>query len=421
LFLTTFGYQPEPMTDLPSTTNANREHFMDALRGFALLGIFIVNTPGFTNPHPEGPGPWIFPEADKMMFFLQTMFIEGKFYSIFSLLFGWGIALQIGRLGDIAIVWRRVFFMFFLGCVHLLLIWSGDIITFYALMAIPLLLLRRMSNRALIIIGVSLLLSPILFYSLRMNFPILRWPTEKLNDFGMFLDQNILGTVKPEDFEKLLREGSVLDLIKYNFDGFPYRFGELIFQNRGVKVLGMFLIGFVIGRSGFFKTALQHPYYLWIIAGIGLVLGIPFNYYLATMKEASGYHQFKIGGLYQTIYYALGVAPLAIAYVALLAIGFRTAIGQKILMLFAPAGKIAFTTYVAQSLTNTFVFYGIGLGLMGRMGAVTWTIYAIIVFMFQILVATFWLRYFQYGPLEWLWRSLTYNKRQPWLKQKAPM
>jgi uncharacterized protein len=410
------------MTDLPSNTNAGREHFMDALRGFALLGIFIVNVPGFTNPHPEGDGPWIFHTADKLMYFLQTMLIEGKFYSIFSLLFGWGIAIQVSRLDNISIVWRRLFFMFLLGCVHLLLIWSGDIIAFYAILGVVLLLLRKWPNKYLIILGAFLILSPILFYYLRMNFPILRLPSEKLNDFGMFLDKNILGTVKPEDFEKLLREGSVWDLIKYNFDGFPYRFGDLIFQNRGVKVLGMFLIGFVVGRSGFFKIAMQHRYYLWVIAAIGLTIGLIFNNTLAVQKAAgTGYYQYELNGLLQTINYAIGVAPLALAYVALLALAFRTTTGHKILMIFAPAGKMAFTTYVAQSLTNTFVFYGVGFGLMGTMGSITWTVYATVVFIFHMVLATIWLRYFQYGPVEWLWRSLTYNKRQPWLKEKAPV
>lgn len=408
------------MNDLPSTQSANREHFMDALRGFALLGIFIVNTPGFTNPHPEGPGQWIFPEADKVMFFVHTWLIEGKFYSIFSLLFGWGIALQVSRIDNISIIWRRLFFMFLLGSVHLLLIWSGDIITFYAIMGVFLLMLRKLPNKYLLIIGISLILSPILFYYLRMNFPLFRFPSEKLNEFGMFLDENILGMTKPEEFEKLLRNGSAWDLIKFNFDGFPYRFADLLFQNRGVKVLGMFLIGFVVGQSGFFRSAVQHPYYLWIIAGIGLTMGMPFNYYYAAIKEAgSGYYQFKTEGLYQTIYYALGVMPLAIAYVALLALLFRASIGQRILMVFAKAGKMAFSTYVAQSLTNIFVFYGIGLGLMGKMGAIAWTVYALVVFIFQIIVATIWLRYFQYGPLEWAWRSMTYNKVQPWLKEKA--
>ena len=348
------------------------------------------------------------------------MFLEGKFYSIFSLLFGWGIALQIGRLENISIVWRRLFFMFLFGCIHLLLIWSGDIITFYALFGFILLLLRRVPDKYLLTLAVMLLLSPILLYFLKMNYPVLRLPSDKLNAFGAFLDQNILGTVKPEDFEKLLRDGSMIDLIKYNFDGFPYRFADLFHQSRGPKVLGMFLIGFVIGRRGFFRTLLNHPYYLWIIAITGLLLGIPFNYSLATLKEAgSGYYQYKIGGLHQTIYYALGVAPLAIGYVALLTLAFRTRAGHALLQKLAPAGKMAFTNYVAQSLTNTFVFYGIGLELMGKMGAVWWTIYATVVFVFQVIISTIWLNKFHYGPLEWLWRSLTYGKRQPWLKQKA--
>src|SRR5688572_1815809 len=118
-----------------------REKFMDALRGFAILGIFIANLIGLTlyNPTDTTKG-WHFPELDKQMLFLQHVFIEGKFYSIFSLLFGWGLALQIKRTQGLAgnnsvgpVIIRRLFFMFLIGLIHVAIIWNGDIIAFYAL------------------------------------------------------------------------------------------------------------------------------------------------------------------------------------------------------------------------------------------------------------------------------------------------
>ena len=150
-----------------------REIFMDVLRGFAILGIFIANLKSFTwyEASNENIGSMFLPILDKQIAFLHLMFIEGKFYSIFSLLFGWGIALQFKRADDKGInalptVRRRLFFMLLLGACHLL-IWPGDIVFFYALLGFILLPFRKLSDKALLITGTILILSPILLYALK--------------------------------------------------------------------------------------------------------------------------------------------------------------------------------------------------------------------------------------------------------------
>src|SRR5689334_3664781 len=165
-----------------------REIFMDVLRGFAILGIFIANLgSGFSwyneDAHLKGPflSSW-----DHSMTFLHHMFIEGKFYSIFSLLFGWGIALQVKRglakgVNAIPTVRRRLLFMLLLGFIHLM-IWPGDIVFFYALLGFLLIPLRKFSNKTLLITGCVLLLSPILLYWLKMEFPVLNYPAQQLNE-----------------------------------------------------------------------------------------------------------------------------------------------------------------------------------------------------------------------------------------------
>ncbi|MDX2066783.1 MAG: hypothetical protein SFV55_00070 [Haliscomenobacter sp.] len=133
----------------------DREVFMDVLRGFAILGILIANlTVGGLGwgPNRVESSPFLLPELDKQLNFLYAMFIEGKFYSIFSLLFGWGIALQIQRGLDkgsdaLPTIRRRLFFMLLLGFGHIL-IWPGDIVLFYAMLGFLLLPLRRFSDRA---------------------------------------------------------------------------------------------------------------------------------------------------------------------------------------------------------------------------------------------------------------------------------
>jgi uncharacterized protein len=411
---------------LVSVNLSEREQFMDALRGFAILGIFIVNLSGLCLYNPDNTSiGWHFGDLDKEMLFLQHLFLEGKFYSIFSLLFGWGLALQIkrtqpgtGKLWIHPVIIRRLVFMLLIGLIHLAVIWNGDIITLYALVGFVLLLFVRIQPRKQLLIGVFCLLMPIVSYWFRIQAPILNKPADFFHSVCQDLDSKLLGISTPEDFANLLRRGSLQELLVYNFDGAFYRFGDLIFQSRFFKVLGMFLIGYALGTSGYFKVLLAGRWTLWVLATLGLLIGIPANYVMAKFMEIpSNYARLTTEGLYQTIAYALGVAPLVLAYVSLLALLFRTKIGNQMIMLLTPIGKMALTNYIFHSLLCIVTFYGIGFGLLGTLGPIAWTVFALIVFAFQIIYSTIWLQYFQFGPLEWLWRSLTYRTRQPMIRE----
>ncbi len=407
-----------------------REVFMDVLRGFAILGIFIANLgSGFSwyNESAHATGPYLLPELDHKMSFLHHMFIEGKFYSIFSLLFGWGIALQFKRADSKGInaaptVRRRLFFMLLLGAVHLL-IWPGDIVFFYALLGFILIPLRKFSNKALLITGVILVLSPMLLYWAKMTWPVLNYPAELMIKTGIKVDSAIMKIQSEEDFMKIMKQGTWLDQLKMNISGFFWRYNYLFFVSRVPKVLGMFLIGYVIGRSDFYKNILQYKKLLYWVIGIGLIVGLPANFYLSRYITYfnQDYFGLKEKGLHQTIFFALGVVPLAMAYVGLFMLSFQTAVGKKILSVLAPVGKMAFSNYIMQSLIGNFVFLGAGLGYMGQVGPVYFTIFGIAVFIMQIILSTIWLKHFNYGPLEWLWRSATYKKWQPFRKQLSPV
>ena len=413
------------MTTITPVQPKEREIFMDVLRGFAVLGIFIANLgSGFSwyNEERHLTGPFLVPGWDHKMTFLHHMFIEGKFYSIFSLLFGWGIALQIKRgiakgVDAAPTVRRRLLFMLVLGFIHLML-WPGDIVFFYALLGFLLLPLRKFSNKTLLITGGLLLLSPILLYWLKMTWPDLNYPAQKLNQTGNWVDSHLNHINSEEDFYKFINKASWWNVLKGNISGFFYRYGYLFFVSRISKVLGMFLIGYVIGRSDFYKNILRYKKLLiWVIV-IGLVIGLPANYFLAHyMSTAEGdYYNLKIKGLYSTIAYALGVAPLAMAYVALFMLAFQTEPGKKILSILAPVGKMAFSNYILQTLAGNFVFLNAGLGFMGTIGPVYYTLFGVLFFILQIIISTIWLRFFNYGPIEWLWRSATYRKWQPMRK-----
>jgi uncharacterized protein len=355
------------------------------------------------------------------------MFIEGKFYSIFSLLFGWGIALQIKRgmakgINAVPTIRRRLFFMLLLGAVHLL-IWPGDIVFFYALLGFLIIPLRKFSNKTLLITGVLLILSPVLLYWLKMTFPDLNYPSKKLFETGIWVDSHLNtkfnNISSQEEYMAAMKNSNWWDVLNGNIAGFFYRFGYLFFVSRIPKVLGMFLIGYVVGRSDFYKNLLQHKKLLYWILFIGLVIGLPANYYLSHYMTwyNNDYFNLKLKGFYQTLAYTLGVVPLAMTYVALIMLSFQTTAGKKILSVLSPVGKMAFSNYILQSLTGNFVFLGAGLGFMGQVGPVYFTLFGIGFFILQILFSTLWLKYFNYGPLEWLWRSATYKKWQPLRKK----
>jgi len=405
-----------------------RESFMDVLRGFAILGIFIANLgTGFSwySESAKLTGPMLLPEWDHKMSFLHHMFIEGKFYSIFSLLFGWGIALQVKRglakgIDAIPTIKRRLVFMLLLGAIHLLL-WPGDIVFFYALLGFLLLPFRKFSNKTLLITGSILILSPILLYAAKMQWPWLNAPAGLLYQTGGQLDQYINGNNSEADFQHFLRTANWWQILKADIAGFFFRYGYLFFVSRIPKVLGMFLIGYVIGRTDFYKHITQHKKLVYIVIAAGLLIGLPANYWLAHYMSwyEADYYNLTTKGLYQTILYAAGVVPLALAYVGIFMLSYKTAAGKKILSVLAPVGKMAFSNYILQTLIGNFVFLGAGLGYMGTVGPVYFTVFGIIVFIFQVIISTIWLQFFNYGPLEWLWRSATYKKWQPMRKQNT--
>lgn len=411
------------MNTLAPVPLKDREVFMDVLRGIAILGIFIANLQFFSYYSSTASGAYIYPALDKKFTFLHAMFIEGKFYSIFSLLFGWGIALQMSRSKSddsttVKFIKRRLWFMMLLGSIHLLFIWIGDIVAFYAMLGFILVALRKKSNKKLLIIGISLILSPIIIYFLKMKFLWLNAPAGILFEASKYLQAHFAGITNGQDETAIIKQShSIITNVKVNMANAPFRYAYLFFVSRIPKVLGMMLIGFVIGRSGIFKKLSEYKKQLvWFIV-IGLIVSIPANYMLAKyMEHPEHYYNLKIEGWYETIVYAFGVAPLAMVYAIVIALLFQQKFLQKIFVLMAPVGKMAFSNYIFHSIIGIVTFYGIGFGYMQQVGSFALTIFAVIVFIFQIIYSTIWLKYFEFGPVEWLWRSLTYGKQQKMLK-----
>ncbi|CAN5744142.1 DUF418 domain-containing protein [soil metagenome] len=408
------------MEQLKPVAAHERISIMDALRGFAIFGIFIANLGSgfsFYTYSPQNTGPY-FHQLDHAFEFWQHVFIEGKFYSIFSLLFGWGMAIQLKRsevkgLPPVFFMRRRLGFMLLLGLAHLLLLWTGDIVAFYALVGFIFLWLRNWPEKKLFITAIILLLCPIPLYYLKMKFNWVAAPTGLLYQAGGIIDEKLSGVDSFDAFKQQLKHGNYITQLKALLPGVFYRYADLFFQSRVFKVLGMFILGYLLGKNDRYKQLISNTKLLWIIVVAGFAIGLPCNYMLAHYMAGDAYYQLKPAGLYRTIVYAFGVGPQAIAYVAMFFLLSHTSFGKKLFSILQPVGKMAFSNYITHSIIGTLVFYGCGLGLMEEVGPVYYTIFGVLVFIAQIIISTLWLQYFNYGPIEWLWRSLTYGKAQP--------
>ena len=402
----------------------DRVWIMDALRGFAILGILIANLNTFTfymfGPVPDGRFLSMY---DGTVQFWHHVLIEGKFYSIFSFLFGWGIALQLLRIvgGEkpaVNLVRRRLGIMFLLGIAHLIFLWIGDIVAFYALVGFLLLPMRHWKTKTLFITAIALILSPILLYFLKMQWPFLAAPTGILmQTAGGIWDYFFPGASDDAGLNAAVHNATYIDIIKLDIGGLFMRYGDLFFQSRISKVLGMFIFGYLMGREGFYKKALDDKGLLVKVAIAGMLIGLPANYALANYMEGDGYYNLTLQGWYQTVVYALGVAPLAFAYMAIFFLLAHSRVGRGILQQFRYVGKMAFSNYILHSVIGLFFFTGVGLALDRQVGPLYYTLFGFTVFLVQIVLSRIWLHYFEYGPVEWIWRSATYGKWQPMKKK----
>ncbi len=195
-------------------------------------------------------------------------------------------------------------------------------------------------------------------------------------------------------------QSSYLQIITgYNLNMIAGRYASVILEMRLPKILAMFLLGFYAYRRKFFQNLSSHQPFIRRVLVYGLILGLVGN---------------VTAGIVGVITYAFGVPALALALVALVATLWQRAPsshGRRLLASLAPVGRMALTNYLMQTVICVLIFYGYGFGQFGKFGATTATLIALAIFVFQILMSALWLKYFSYGPMEWIWRQLTYRRR----------
>lgn len=390
---------------------------LDILRGIALLGIALANFPEFSlYSFLPAEATQTFPtsEIDTVVRFLQYVFIDGKFYTLFSLLFGIGFSIIISNAmrkgaNGFRIFYRRMLILVLIGFLHLMFIWSGDILMLYALMGMLLPMFRNVSDKSLLIWAFTLLFLPVV---IDCTTEILRiYPAAPVVHLQQYYCSKY--GITDANFAYWLRDAeSYHEVFQFLIQGALVRAQEFIDGNRYFKVLGLFLLGLYIGRQRMYADLANRKDFLKHIFRKGLLIGLPFSSFYAW----SAMNQHPLGLAVHSALYFVSVFPLGFAYMAGISLLFLRIPKWSPFRLFAASGRMALSNYIGQSLWGMFFFYGIGLGFGAQIGLSYVLLIAICVYMIESLFCIYWFRYFQFGLLEWLWRMLTYGKRFRLLK-----
>ena len=395
----------------PSSTPmraADRVEFVDTLRGFALLGVFGANLlifSGFTYMSDAQRAMLSTASADKIVYLLELIFVENKFMGLFSLLFGVSFWLFLNRATTrgaegARLFYRRLGWLFVIGAIHGWLFWCFDILRFYALWGLLLPLFLRVSNRALLSFALFFaVLAPALISAFRS---LLAGPAA--------IDPTI-DAVALQTFSS----GSYIDVLRINWRYDWYltnSVGQIAYQ---VAIFGRLLLGLHAARC-LLLTDLRGHYALFRgLLIVGAIVGIGGNIIIAGKYLDSAAAGGFLLPLIRRIIGELGYLGLTLAYASGLALLFQTSRWGHHLLMLAAVGRMALTCYLLQTLFGLWLFYGFmpGPDLMGKIGPVWLVLVWVSGYAFQVWFASAWLRHFRFGPAEWLWRSLTYWKRQP--------
>ena len=399
-------------SEIDPVSSRERIEILDVLRGIAVCGILIGNVQWFSGygmmpPALEAQTPLY----DQITHFLVHFFVEGKFYSIFSFLFGFGFALQIARAeerGDTnaSLFKRRLFWLLVIGLLHAYLLWAGDILSIYALMGYLLILFRKRTNESLLKWAFALITVPIVTYVLLYIAFVAFAPPDATAGFEASQVE------RWNDGVRIVTQSSYWENIStFNLQYIVGRYMGLIFQMRLPKILAMFLLGMYAYRRGFFQDLSAHKPFIRSVLVYGFVLGLIGNISMAWLAGNEAPFPPSPAGVAGVVGYAFGVPALALFFIALVATLWQKDACRRALSVLAPVGRMALTNYLLQTVICVTIFYGYGFGLFGRFGALQATLIALSIFIFQIALSTLWLKYFAYGPMEWIWRQLTYKRR----------
>ncbi len=397
--------------------DVNRLELLDALRGFALLGVL------FANLSLDWAGWGLIGESKQQALagdsgaaafnFISQAFVDGKFYTIFSLLFGVGFAMQIDALerrGNGSVYLRRLTVLFLIGALHMTAIWLGDILAPYAVVGFFLYLIRRLSDRTLLWLAVALITFPVFgqsFVAITNADMSLGFYDREMAVYAAMGVEPYIGGDSFEDYiERRAEEPDFL--LASQLSGPLYRIGYLFESWRFFKLAGIMIIGMWVGRKLVRETLLSRPGLIKRVLVAALAVGLPSTLLYGAMGGLALSRDWN--GVISAALYALSVVPMGLAYASIFALIWMR--HSSLLRVFAAPGRMALTNYLSHSMIG-LVFFNLLFRWTGTLNPVQIVTSVAVIFALQTVFSRWWLSRFRYGPMEWLWRSLTYGTSQP--------
>jgi uncharacterized protein len=396
-----------------------RNPALDVLRGFAVLGILVMNVQSFAmplaaylNPHAAGPLEgrewWVWLGGHALA--------DRKFINIFSMLFGAGVLLFSGRAEARgqrarALHYRRMLWLLLFGALHAYLLWYGDILFSYAVCGMLIYPLRKRRPRTLLIVGLLVMALGSAFY-IFVGWSMKYWPPEEVVKLEQ---ENWRPPAEALAREAAFYRGAWLEQMQERVPTAFFLQTQYLLMYELWRAGGLMLIGMALFQWGVLRGERSDGFY-WRCIAAGALLGVPGTLYGVWRDAQAGWdvhYSFFIGPQFN--YWSSVLTSLA--YVGIFALLVRKSAATWLTARLAAAGQMAFSNYILQTLLCTTIFYGHGLGRFGQMSRTAQLGIVLAIWTLQLVVSPWWLRRFRFGPLEWLWRSLTYGARQPFRRQ----
>ncbi len=387
---------------------------IDVLRGFAVLGILIMNIQSFSMIFSAYDNPTVYGDLtgiNKWIWMLSHIIADQKFMSIFSILFGAGIILMTDNmrkkgLTSTGLHYRRMMWLLIFGLLHAYLLWFGDILVSYALVGMIAYLFRKKTPKTLLIVGMSLIVVPFLL-STFFNWSMTYWPEESI--------QHTLKQWNPDKEviinDLLIYRGSWTDQMENRIPIALTVQTFVFFMYSLWRVWGLMLIGMALYKLKVLTASRSSKFYL-----VFLIIGFLVGYFLIITGMIKNFNagwvmEYSMFG--GKLFNYWGSIFVSFGYIGLVMLFCKSNLFSGFKKLLAAVGRMAFTNYILQTLICTTIFYGHGFGFYGKVERGGQILIVFGVWIFSVLFSYYWLKYFRYGPLEWLWRSLSYMKFQP--------
>jgi len=391
--------------------------FIDVLRGMALFGILAANMRAFFAPLDVygNIGVLFHSRADVAAQFFIDALIQGKFITIFSFLFGLGFAMQMSRAEARGVRFlgfypRRLLALALFGVIHGLLIWAGDILLTYALSGAILLLFRKRQQKTLLWWAGGLFSLPIVVSSvfLALYFSRFRphWMIPKPPDM-----KKIYGIID------IYAHGTVRQIMAQNWVEWKQQLPLELFA---IYAAALFLCGMWVWRAGIVQRLEEYRPVLRSVCAWCLPVGLIINIYVAAVNVVIPRDKVSLWGWAAGVLWLPGSHILSAGYASGLALLFMHEDWRRRLLPFAAVGRMALTDYLMQSVVCTLFFYHYTTGLYGRVGPALGLVPTFILYGAQVVFSNWWLKRYRFGPMEWLWRGMTYGKF-PSMRNEEPV